>query len=360
MRLFLVVLLQFTTALLFGQKLQPGFDKAEYAELMKVSSRTTANVKYYTTVPAPERFKMIYQSPVLGIDNLWDLWTDGNGIAVISIRGTTENMISSIANLYTAMVPANGELQLSKTETFKYELSTNPRAAVHVGWLACTGFLSKDILPKLDSIYKKGTKDILIMGHSQGAAIAFLLTAYLYHLQIKNALPTNIRFKTYCSAGPKPGNIFFAYDYAALTQNGWGYNVVNSADWVPQSPISIQALPDFNITNPFTNAKPMIKKLPFPKDLAILYGYNRLDKSTRKATKKYRKYLGTMMGKMIKKNIPGFSPPVYDKSMDYVSAGNTIVLLADEAYYKIYPDSDTNMFAHHFHNQYLYLLEKLK
>jgi hypothetical protein len=66
MRVLLIVSLQLLTVVLFGQKLKPGFDKAEYAELMKVSARTTANPKYYTTVPAPEHFKMIYQSPVLG------------------------------------------------------------------------------------------------------------------------------------------------------------------------------------------------------------------------------------------------------------------------------------------------------
>jgi hypothetical protein len=36
---------------------------------------------------------MIYQSQPIGLDNLWDLWTNEKKcLAVISIRGTTENL----------------------------------------------------------------------------------------------------------------------------------------------------------------------------------------------------------------------------------------------------------------------------
>jgi hypothetical protein len=360
MRILLCVFLQLFFVMGYCQQLKPGFDKAEYAELMKVSARTVADSAYAATIPSPLRFKMLYQSPVLGPDNLWDLWTNNNGIAVISIRGTTAKPVSWLANFYAAMVPAKGELQLAKDNVFKYELASNPKAAVHIGWLISTGFLAKDMLPKIDSLFKKGTKEILIMGHSQGGGIAFLLTAYLYNLQKKNELPADIRFKTYCSAGPKPGNVFFAYEYEAMTQNGWAYNVVNSADWVPQTPFSIQTLDDFNNTNPFHDAKSIIKKQGFPKSTVLKYVYNQLDKSTKKAERKYRKYLGTMVAKIVKKSLPGYMPPEYYKSMDYARAGNTIVLLADEAYYKIYPDSKENVFIHHLHKPYLFLLDKLQ
>ena len=186
------------------------------------------------------------------------------------------------------MVPAKGELQVSSDYNFKYELAANPNATVHTGWLICTAFLSRDMLPKIDSLYKKGVREFYITGHSQGGAIAFLLTAYLYHLQKQQLLPADIRFKTYCSAAPKPGNLYFAYDYEALTQNGWAYNVVNSADWVPETPLSIQTTEDFNMTNPFSITKPVIKKQPFLKKIALNHVYNRLDKSTKKAAKKYQ------------------------------------------------------------------------
>lgn len=197
------------------------------------------------------------------------------------------------------------------------------------------------------------------MGHSQGGAISFLLTAYLKNLQKTNVIAKDIQFKTYCSAGPKPGNLFFAYEYEAMTQNGWAYNVVNSADWVPETPFSVQTLDDFNKTNPFVNAKSMIKQMKFPQNIALKSTYKKLDKPSRKAQKNYEKYLGTMTSKIIRKSLPDFEAPTYYKSNDYVRTGTTIVLFATPDYYSLFPDDKEKIFIHHFHKPYLYLLDKL-
>ena len=360
MRISFLLFLQLLFISVSAQKLKPGFDKAEYAELMRVSIMSSANQAYIDTMPHPEHFKMLYQSKPVGMDNLWDLWKDENNTGVISLRGTTKNAISWLANFYAAMVPATGEIQVTKDYLFKYKLADNPQATVHVGWLLSLGFMNRDILQKVDSLYKTGVKDFFIMGHSQGGAIAYLLTSYLYHLQKQNLLPADIRFKTYCSAGPKPGNLYYAYDYESLTQNGWAYNVVNSADWVPETPYSIQTLNDFNSTNPFIGAKDIIKKQGFPKNLVLKWVYNKMDRKTKKAMKYYCKNLGKRVGGMLKKSLPGFEQPQYAENMNYVRCGNYIVLLADDNYYKLYPDSKTNAFIHHLHKPYLYLLEKLK
>ncbi len=360
MKKYLLVFSLLLQLSVFAQKLKPGFDKAEYAELMKVSARSSANPAYYDTMPQPEHFKMLYQSAPMGMDNLWDLWKDENGVVVISVRGTTAKPISWLANFYAAMVPAKGELKVANDFLFKYQLAENPKATVHVGWLLSLAFLSRDIMPKIDSLYKTGTRDFIIMGHSQGGAIAYLLTAYLYNLQKSGTLPADIRLKTYCSAGPKPGNLYFAYEYEALTQMGWAYNVVNSADWVPETPFSIQTLDDFNTTNPFTNAKGGLGKQGFFKGVVLKSMYNKMDRKTKKAMNYYCKNLGKRVGKMLQKSLPGFEPPVYAETMNYVRTGNYITLLADDEYYKLFPDSETNAFIHHLHKPYLYLLEKLK
>ncbi len=341
-----------------AQQLKPGFDKAEYIDLMKLSARF-GDSAYYNTMPLPAGYSFLYRSPVMGLFNCWDLWKSSNNVAVISVRGTTADAVSWLQNFYAAMVPAKGELKLSATETFNYELAANPKAAVHVGWLVGMAFLSKDMLPKIDSLYKTGTKEFLLMGHSQGGAITFLLTAYFNNLQKQGKLPADIRFKTYCSAGPKPGNLYFAYEYEAATHGGWAYNVVNAADWVPEVPFSIQTVNDFNTTNPFVNAGAMIKKQKFPKNIALKHVYNRLNKPTKRAQRNYQKFLGKYTSKMVKNQIPGFEPPAYFQSNHYVRTGATIVLLPDEEYYKTYPDSKETIFIHHFHPPYLMLAEKL-
>lgn len=341
-----------------AQILKPGFNKEEYKELMYVSART-AGEAYAKAIGTPAHYHMIYQSDTIGLENLWDLWTADNNTAAISIRGTTVNAVSWLANFYAAMVPAKGTLQMNDKEVFNYQLATNPKAAVHVGWLLSLAYLSKDMMPKIKELYSKGTKEFLIIGHSQGGGIAFLLNAYLYNLQKMGELPADIRIKTYCSAGPKPGNLYFAYEYEAMTQGGWAYNVVNAADWVPEVPFSIQTTDDFNNVNPFTGAKDMIKKQKFPNNLILKYAFNQLDKPTKKAQRNFQKYLGGIASKMVTKTLPGFTAPDYYSSNNYVRTGTTIVLLPDDEYLKKYPDTSTNVFINHLHPPYLMLLDKL-
>lgn len=357
----LLLLFIITVLKLSAQRLQPGFNKAEENEMLRIANRTAVETANWNSdvVPAPADYHMIYRSPVVGLANRWDLWSNNKSIAVISIRGTTLEAVSWLVNFYAAMVPAKGELHLSHTDIFPYELSANPKAAVHAGFLVAMAFLSKDILPRIDSCYKTGIKDFIITGHSQGGAISYLLTSYLNNLQKQNRLASDIRFKTLCGAAPKPGNLYYAYDYEAMTQNGWAYNVVNTADWVPEAGISIQTFKDFNTTNPFVLAKGLIKKQKFPNNLVGRYIYNRLDKITLRAQRRFRRNMGNLTSRFVKGYLKGFEPPEYYNSSDYVRTGTTIVLAADEAYYKLYPDNPKTLFVHHFPAPYIYLLNKL-
>lgn len=358
-RYFLLLCTILLTNGINAQHLKPGFDKSEFIEMLKIGARTTADSTYYNSFPAPQNYKMVYQSPQIGLDNLWQLWTSDDSVAVISIRGTTTTAVSFLANFYAAMVAAKGTLQLEKDFTFDYDLSDNPKAAVHVGFLVSTAYLSRDIVPKIDSLYKAGIKEFIIAGHSQGGAITYLLTSYLESLKDENKLPHDIRFKTCASASPKPGNLFYAYQYENLTRGGWAYNVVNTADWVPEVPFSIQTLNDFNEVNPFVNANALIKRQGFPKNLALRHVYNRLSKPAKRAQKNYEKFLGKMVSKFIRKKLPDFKPPAYFPSNDYVRTGSTIVLYADSAYYKAFPQEVNKIWDNHTQKPYLYLAERM-
>lgn len=353
----LIVLMMFLVygLSLSAQVLKPGFDRDEYVELMKLSSRM-GDSTYYRLIPAPQKFKRQYRSPVLGLDNRWELWTAGNGLAAISIRGTTTKQVSWLENFYAAMVPAKGKMQLSSSDSFPYQLSQHPQAAVHVGWLTGLGFLAPTILQKIDSCHRAGINDFLIMGHSQGGAIAYLLTAYLLNLQQVGELSTAIRFKTYCSAAPKPGNLYFAYDYEALTAGGWAFNVVNTADWVPETPVSVQTLNDFNPVNPFANAEKVISKMKFPQNLLLRFVFGQLNNPLKRSQKNFENYLGQRVEEMVKKELKGFQPPAYYSSNHYVRTGSTIVLRADEEYYSVFTQSNENVFVNHLHQPYLYLV----
>lgn len=341
-----------------AQVLQPGFDRAEYTEMLKVTVHQLDSPFKPGPIPAPDHYRMVYRSAVTGLDNRWYLWLrDDSKVAMVSVRGTTLEAISWLENFYSAMIPAQGELHLSDTFTFKYHLCDDPQAAVHAGWMIGLASMSQSIVSQIRSYYRQGVHDFILAGHSQGGAIDFLLTAYLYDLQRQGRLPGDIRFKTYCSAGPKPGNLFFAHAYEQMTAGGWAINVVNPADWVPQTPFSIQTTSNFSTVNPFKGARKVIRKMSFPQNLVLGYLYGRLDKSTRKAERRFRRNLGHTLGKQIKKHLPGFKQPAYVHCADFVRTGNTLVLHPDAEYYRRFPDTSSNVFVHHMMPPYLYLLE---
>jgi len=344
----------------FAQTLQPGFDKGEYLEILQMMAYVTAEENYYKDYPGPEFFRRNYQSPSLGFDNLWQLWVHHDGhTAVIAIRGSTQQGESWLANLHAAMIPAQGEIVLGNDRVFNYNFSEHPHAAVHAGWTTATAFLSFDVLPKIDSLYALGVRDFLVAGHSQGGAICYLLTAHLYDLRNNGRLPKDIRLKSYASASPKPGNLYFAYSFEAMTQEGWFFNVVNASDWVPEVPLSIQTLEDFNSTNPFVLAKDVIKKQKFPRNVAYSYLYGRLNKPLIKARKRYRHYLGEVTGKRVAGMVPGYVAPDFYNSNNYVRTGTTIVLMPNEDYMQEFSVGKNDIFCHHHIKSYVYLANRL-
>lgn len=352
MRLFFLGILAGIYFPLQAQQLRPGFDPQEYGKLLQLPQRgDTASQR-----KAPSDFTHLYTSPETGFYNRWMLWKRSDGVGIILIRGTVPKSESWLANFYAAMIPAKGTLQLNDSTRFEYRLAKDSVTAyVHVGWTAALGFMAADIVAHIKQLYAEGTKEFIIVGHSQGGAIAFLTRSYL---EYREDMPKDIRYKTYCSAAPKPGNLYYAYDFDHITRDGWGLRVVNSADWVPETPLSLQAATDFNAVNPFMNVKGELKKQKF---FVRLYGrmvYNKLTRTTNRSVKRFRKYLGGFVYKLSSKHLPEFRQPEYVFSNNYMTAGTPVILLADEDYHKKFPFDGRNIFIHHLLKPYQYLLQK--
>ncbi|NMH27820.1 lipase family protein [Flavobacterium silvaticum] len=361
MKKFLLVLLLISLGSQ-AQELKPGFDQFEYLQLLRAYARW-GDSTYYKQIPESRTYKKKgrkYRSEEVGFMNSWEMYETPSQ-TVISIRGSTGDQISWMANFYCAMVPAIGTMKLNDSTSFDYHFADHPQAAVHIGWAVSACFLLPDIVRKIHDRYSKNRKDFIIFGHSQGAGIAYFVTAQLKYYQRIGKLPKDIRFKTYCSAAPKPGNLFFAYDYEASTQFGWSQTVVNPADWVPEVPVTVQNVQDFSTTNPFKLADKMIKEAPFPNNIIMSYLYKQLTRNNKKALKKYKLFLGRVASRMVSKNLKGFEPPKnYYESTDYSRCGTPVILNPDEEYYKKFPDNDSTLFVHHGILPYSYLTEKLK
>lgn len=335
----------------FTQSLQPGFSYPEYIDMLEITAFLGDTVAANSRIPAPTNYTLEYRSPVVGLKNRWDMWyRKDHKLAVISIRGTINELPSWLENFYAAMVPANGSLQLNDSLHFTYKLAEDAKAMVHVGWLVGLGYMSPTMLAQIRLACQRGYREFVIIGHSQGAALAFLSRS--------GELPADLVFKTYCSAAPKPGNLFYAYDFDFITRNGWAFTVVNAADWVPETPFSIQTLSDFNPVNPFVNINDALKNQPWLVRLYLKSRYNKLNRITRKAQKRFKSTLGDMVYKQVKKSQPQLRAPQYADCNNYQRAGIPIVLLPDSAYYRQFPNDPTKIFQHHFFAPYFLLAKQ--
>lgn len=340
------------------QVLQPGFDAVEYSDLLQLNFKMM-----FDSLPVNNTYQIqkgnyqrLFRSPEVGLYNRCEAYVRDDNTGIISLRGTIGKAESWIENFYLAMVKANGSLQLNDSTVFTYQLAADSQAMVHVGWLLGLACLSPYINEQVDSFLSKGITNIIIMGHSQGGALAFLTTSYIWY-KYHDRYPA-MKLKTYASAAPKPGNLFYAYDFDFISGDGYGYRIVNTADWVPETPVSVQTVKDFNTVSPLTNAKQIIKKQKFGARIALNHAYNKLDKHTYKAMKYYRKYGGKFMHKQVVKTLKQLRLPDLQYSINYMPAGSPVILYADSAYLSTFKYDGKDIFIHHLLKPYQYLLNR--
>ncbi|MDH7463391.1 lipase family protein [Chitinophagaceae bacterium 26-R-25] len=335
--------------------LKAGFDGKEYRDILRIAFGITDTSAQKMKIENQRTYKMVYRSESGALDNRWDLWADENRkIAVINIRGTINTKESWLANFYAAMVPATGSIQVNDSTTFNYKMAKDSNAAVHVGWMIGLSYLGPDIIAHIKEYYAKGFKDFIISGHSQGGVLSLLMRSYV---EYNGDLPKDIQFKTYASAAPKPGNLYYAYDLEYLSGLDWTFRVVNILDWVPETPFSIQTLDDFNQPNGLAAFKPAIKKQKLVARWYLNSAYKKLDKSPKKAVMYQQKYLGHRLYTIVKKTLPQLKEPAYSKGNNYMVAGTPVILRPDEKYKELFPFDGKNTFINHMMKPYLYLAQ---
>jgi hypothetical protein len=358
MRKLLFFLLLSLSLSAFARHLKPGFDAMEFRKMFCVSGYQIDTSKWSKSwMPFPTGYFMQYRSPITGLDNRWDLWVGKDSIDVISIRGTTGEFDSWLENFYAGMIPAAGTLELENGKKFDYKLAADSNAYVHIGWTIGMANIAPDIVEKINSEYKRGIKDFVIMGHSQGGVIGFLLTSYLYYEKGKS-IPADITFKTYGSGTPKAGNQFYAYDFDFITKGQWAFRVINTADWVPECPFTIQTLQDLSTGNPFQNIDGLLGKAPWPSKPVARHLIKKMNRAAKHARKKFAKYLGKRSGFFVRHQIDGFPKQTYAKCFSYATCGVPIIMQPDAAYFALYPNDGKSIFRHHGFGPYLYLFNQ--
>ena len=210
----------------------------------------------------PEYYTKVYTSDVYGLDNKYQIYTNDDRL-IITFRGSTDKMESWLENMYAVMIPAEDSITLNG-KVFNYKFAEDKHAAVHSGYALGIGFLIDDILLNINSLSKNDKKQLVITGHSQGGALANMLTAYLNNLP-KEEIPNIASITTYAFAAPMVGNKEFVSEYnVRYYKTGISNNFINPVDPVPKLPISYndttylsQNLKDIFTASPF-NVKKML------------------------------------------------------------------------------------------------------
>ncbi|MDI9358562.1 MAG: hypothetical protein QM528_06420 [Phycisphaerales bacterium] len=351
------------------QNLKPGFIPQEFLDALTINYQFTG--LYNVGVPTVDssRYKMIYLSPELGLNNRWALWRRNDNIDIISIRGTILAKNSWLENFFAEMIPATGVIYFNKSDSFKYKLAEIHDAGVHAGWLLGLSFIAPTIVEQIKKEYKNGIKEFLIHGHSQGGAIATYLTSYLYYLKKDGILPNDVFFKTYSSASPKQGNKYYSYDFSHIIDPMYAYNVINIEDFSGDSPFTTETYADFAHYNPLRPVyfRESLKHKNIFLHLAACILYHQLNRSLQNARKTISYIFGDLVySNQIKKTLVGLHLPKEMQSSNYVDVATLVPLVPDSIYnenFKIRSKSFTKpdqfFFYNHHYEQYKELILSL-
>jgi hypothetical protein len=278
-----------------------------------------------------------------------------NNYAVINLRGSTASPLSWLANVYSAMIPANDTIILPNGKKIIYYLSDNPNANVHSGWTLSMVFLMEEIVSKIKQLNGKGVFNYIITGHSQGAAIAQLLRAYLEHAP-DSIVDRRNKFKTYAFASPKPGNEYFARNYSNYFSSS-SFIINNPRDPIMNMPITKNNKPVFDYTEIYEHLtdtnKNYLKALAYKAIGRIVAG---------KEDSLFIKKSGLNVHKQIIKETGPVKMPPYQADMSYCLPVSPVYIqtfseanFVNKRYYRDFNKDSTNLFYRH--KPYLYFLE---
>jgi hypothetical protein len=200
--------------------------------------------------------------------NAWTLWknstpVNGREVYAIAIRGTVfASQPSAVENLILTTSSARLGIEHPKNHYADITFSDIEGAEVHTGFSYATFSVLFDArFGLLKTLIEKNVPPgsiLLITGHSQGAAMATLMHAFLYYAmqQGKYSLSKDqYLLKSYVFAQAKPGNVQFAMSFSEIAgAKGLSYVINNTLDPVPLVPLTLEFVADVESVMPADSA----------------------------------------------------------------------------------------------------------
>jgi len=304
----------------------------------------------------------------------WTLWHKRNtNTWALVFRGTVFETAPSVdEDVLVTTVAAHHGLAI-ESRTLPVSFAELPRAEVHEGFAyGMFSILFDKNYGALYSVrkYVPAGSELIIAGHSQGAALAALAHAFLFHAMnpADGSDPFTLRgaaykLKSYTFAQPRPGNAQFALNFARITGGGaTSFALNNTIDPVPMVPTTHSFLVGAFEDSPNQHGWRVLRD--FNQVLNHIHnGWNSL----------LQKGLAHEMhavksSKLIDYRINPASwgpvdPPAIPISQNYLTAGSVIPLVGHTngdimAYYDNPADEDDEFIQHHA-TTYRRLLEEL-
>ncbi len=232
---------------LFAQ-MQQGFKAEEARDMIMLCTTHTFRDLYGSDEKmVPPGYQRIYSSVATPLDTKFEVFQKGD-LGVIEFRGSTASMMSWMVNVHSSMIPAKGRIVVNGAK-FKYEFAEDTSAAVHAGFALVVASIADEVIEQLKALRKRGVRDVIITGHSQGGAVAHLFRAYLGHLPSRK-LPSKMQFKTYAFAAPMVGDKAFATEYERdFCTKLSSFSIIEVEDPVPNMPIAYDEEGPFSMQN---------------------------------------------------------------------------------------------------------------
>ena len=322
MKFLLFISSIFLCAIFSFSQLNSGFNPEEAKEMIALcNSYTYLDLYQDDSAIIPNGYKCIYSSPVVGLDNMFQVYTKEK-LGVINFRGSTDKKSSWLENIHSALIPVEGTITIQDTK-FNYKFASDTAAYIHSGYALSMAYLHEGILEQIKNLNKQGITNIILTGHSQGGALAILTRAYL-EFTAKNKLLAKNTFKVYTFAQPMAGNKEFAKEYNnSFCTPGMSYSLINPDDAVPNMPLSYNdtSFVRDNLLSLFSKDQTVDKTQLLREGLMLLFE----DKLKGTASK-----FGESVSKQIEKELGHIEMPKPSGEINFAQVGNIIFLSPPE------------------------------
>lgn len=322
MKFLLLISSVFSCAQFSFSQLNSGFNPEEAKEMIALcNSYTYLDLYKDDSAIIPKGYHCIYSSPVVGMDNMFQVYTRGK-LGVINFRGSTDKKSSWLENIHSALIPVEGTITV-QDKKFDYKFGNDTAAYVHSGYALSMAYLYEEILGQIKILNKQGITNIVLTGHSQGGALAILTRAYL-EFSGKSKLTAKNTFKVYTFAQPMAGNKAFVKEYNRhFCSPGMSYSLINPDDAVPNMPLSYNdtSFVRDNLLSLFSKDQAVDKTQLLREGLMLLFE----DKLKGTASK-----FGESVSKQIEKELGHIEMPKSSGEINFAQVGNMIYLSPPE------------------------------